>query len=345
MKRIITYIIYVCLIMVVASCEHKELCYHHPHTAKVTILSDWSKFDKETPTGMTVMVYPQQGELKTSVKALTHTLDHVTLNLPVGIYHSVIFNQSESEYGTLSFRGMDCYETAEVYTKNSKSTWYKSKAEGERVSTAPEWIAVSRHENAEVTQEMVDATGDEILAKPQPRNAMGFVIAEHSPKNIIYTIMVTVHIKGFYNLRSARASFEGMAEGYFLGTNKYSHNTVTQLMENWEAEVDETDPTTGTITATITSFGLPDGHTAKPDDNILNLSILLVDNKTVMEYAFKVGDKIVHDKDSAKIDLRLHLDLTLEEPLPDVKPEDGSGTGFNATVDDWGDEVDVEIKV
>ncbi len=345
MKRVIAYIIYVCIIMVVVSCEHKELCYHHPHTAKVSILSDWSMFDKEPPTGMTVMVYPQQGEQETSVKTLTHILDHVTLNLPVGIYHSVIFNQSESEYGSVSFRGMDKYETAEVYTNDTKSTWYKSRAENERVVTAPEWIGSSRHEDAEVTQEMVDATGEETLKGIHPRNAYGYIIAEHTPQNIIYTISVTVHIKGFHNLRSARASLDGLAEGYYFGGGKYSGNTVTQLLENWEKNVDENDPTKGTITAIITCFGLPDGHMTTPDENLFSLSLLLVDNKTVVGHTFKIGNRFVYDEDSATAKLCLYLDLTLDEPLPDVKPEGGSNSGFNATVDDWGDEENHEIKV
>ena len=39
------------------SCRHKELCLHHPHTANVRIDVDWSGFEKEVPTGMTVLVY------------------------------------------------------------------------------------------------------------------------------------------------------------------------------------------------------------------------------------------------------------------------------------------------
>lgn len=343
MKRIFIYMMYVCLFMVATSCEHKELCYHHPHTAKVSFISDWSEFEKETPTGMTVMVYPQHGGEE--IKHLTHDIGNATMDLPVGIYHSIIFNQSESEYGSVSFRGMENYETAEVYTNGTKSSWYKTRAENERVVTAPEWIGTSRHEGAEVTQEMVDATGEDMLARTNQRNALGIVIAEHTPQNIIYTVSVTVHIKGFHNLRSARASLDGLAEGYFFGSGKYSENTVTQLIENWEKTTDKDDPTKGTITATITCFGLPEGHTATAEENLFSLSLLLVDNKTVKDYTFHVGDRFIYDDDNASANLNLHLDLTLDGPLPDVEPEGGSSSGFDATVDDWGDEEDVEIEV
>lgn len=47
--------------MLLNACNHKELCYHHPHTSRVRIDVDWSEFDREQPTGMMVSVYPAEG--------------------------------------------------------------------------------------------------------------------------------------------------------------------------------------------------------------------------------------------------------------------------------------------
>ena len=59
-KSIYTLLYIVMAMMFFTSCEHKELCYKHPHTTKVRIDVDWSKFNKyETPTGMSLMLYPQ----------------------------------------------------------------------------------------------------------------------------------------------------------------------------------------------------------------------------------------------------------------------------------------------
>ncbi len=345
MRRLMSYMIGV-LVLAATSCTHKELCMLHPHTADVTIISDWSDFtDKDVPSGMTVMVYPQEGG--EVVRHLTHDITRADLSLPVGLYHSVVFNQSESEFGSVLFRGMDSYETAEVYSNLTKSTWYKTRTEEERLGEEPEWIGTSRHEGAVVTQEMIYATGEAMLAAlPQQRSEPGFVIAQHAPQNIIYTVSVTVHIKGFHNLRSARASLNGLAEGYFLGTGRYSSSKVTQLMERWSKSVDVHDPTKGTINTVITCFGLPDGHGATADENILNLSLLLVDNTTIMDYTFKVGDKFVHEEgDGVDVSLSLELELEIDEPLPDVKPVDGANSGFDATVSDWGEEENYEIGI
>ncbi len=340
MRGALKHILGLAMLLLMLSCTHKDLCYHHPHTAKVRIDADWSEFEKEVPSGMTVMVYPCDGGR--AVRHLTNTITHAYVNLPVGYYHSITFNQSEEEYGSVGFRGMDRYETAEVHTNATKSTWYKTKAEEEKLAAEPEWIGADRHEGAEVTQEMVDVTGENLIAMKQQRALMqDFVIATHTPQNIIYTITVKVHLKGFHNLRSARASMTGLAEGYMFAKGEYTANQVTQLLETWSSKVDENDPTKGYITTISTCFGLPKGHGATADENLFTLSVLLVDNKTVKEFPFKVGDLIEHDGEN----LSLNLELSVDETLPDVQPVGGSSSGFDAKVEDWGDEENFEVEI
>ncbi len=339
MKRLIIHMASLALLCITVSCQHKELCYHHPHTARVRIDVDWSEFEKDEPSGMTVMVYPLRGGV--AITHLTNTTTHAYVDLLAGSYHSIVFNQSESEYGSVLFKGMDRYETAEVYTATSKSGWYKSKSGEEKVATDPEWIGTDTYENSVVTEEMVSVTGEHLIMEGNTRAMPDYVIANHIPQNIIYTLTVKVHVKGYHNLRSARASMNGLAEGYMFAAHKPTSAIVTQLMENWSKQVDEVDPTKGTITGQITCFGLPDGHRATSEENLFNLSLLLVDNKTVVTFPFNVGDLIVCDKDR----LELWLELDLDEPLPDVQPEGGSGSGFDATVDDWGDEENFEVEL
>ena len=45
------------------------------------------------------------------------------------------------------------------------------------------------------------------------------------------------------------------------------------------------------------------------------------------------------------MELRLFLEVTLPTPLPDVKPEGGSSGGFDATVDDWGEEEEIDVNM
>ena len=43
------------------SCEHKELCYYHPHAAKVKVVFDWRDAPQADPDGMCVYFYPLEG--------------------------------------------------------------------------------------------------------------------------------------------------------------------------------------------------------------------------------------------------------------------------------------------
>ena len=327
------------LLMLLASCNHHELCYHHPHTAQVRVNVDWSEFEEENPTGMTVMVYPADGTKPYTT--ITHTLDHTSFSLPEGTYHTLAFNQSVSEFGSLEFRQMDHYAEAKVVSASHESRWYQGRADGGRVATQPEWIATHSEEGTMVTREMVEELRPE--GKYRIGDAMEYVLSSLVPQNIIYTIHIRVNIEGIYNLRSARAALDGMSEGYRFAAARPSDITATYLMEEWKLTVDKSDPTRGYIDTNLYCFGLPEGHQGKADENLFTLSVLLVDNKTVLDFPFMVGDKF--ESGDASVRLQLNLELTLADPLPDVMPEGGSGSGFDAIVEDWGEEIEHDIQM
>lgn len=329
-------LIFIFLVAVLCSCEHKELCYSHPHTAQMRIDVDWSRFNhKEVPTGMTVMVFPQDGGAP--ITQLSNTTTHVYVNLSEGYYNSIAFNQSVTEFGTLQFRNMNDYETAEVYADTAPTKWY-TKGD-ERVAAEPEWFGTDRFEMVHITPEMIEERAHMYGAKQ--RSTPEHIIGTHTPENVIYTVNITVHISGINNLRSARGAMQGMAEGYILSQGHTTAGTVTHLVEQWSLTKDPNDYTKGYITTKIQSFGLPAGHNGAPERNKFALSLLLADNSTQLDFPLQVGDLWTHDPQS----LELSLELTLPNALPDVKPEGGSSGGFDATVEDWGEEIEHEIQM
>ena len=48
-------------LLLLASCEHKELCFHHPHTVRVRVAFDWRDAPQADPDGMCVYFYPEEG--------------------------------------------------------------------------------------------------------------------------------------------------------------------------------------------------------------------------------------------------------------------------------------------
>lgn len=48
-------------LLLLASCEHKELCYQHPHLKTVRVEFDWRDAPDASPAGMCVYFYPLEG--------------------------------------------------------------------------------------------------------------------------------------------------------------------------------------------------------------------------------------------------------------------------------------------
>lgn len=327
------------LLLTLVACNHKELCLHYPHRARIRINVDWSEFPEEQPTGMTVMVYPADGGAPQTT--LSNTLDHVYVNLEEGYYHTLVFNQSVTEFGSFEFRGMNRWEDAEVLAVNVSSRWYESRSGEERVVTEPEWLGIDSDGTVEVTPQMAEISS--VHMGSNPKEDVEYVIATHVPHNIIYTMHVVVHIPdGVYNLRSARSALSGLSEGVMFSTLRRSNRVATQLLEDWTLTVDKENPVKGTLTTSFHCFGLPDAHQGLPEENRFLLSMLLVDGKTQIDVPVEVGH-LIEESDGGV--LTLYLELTLPDGLPDVQPEGGSSSGFDATVEDWGDEIEHEIQM
>lgn len=333
------------------SCEHKELCYYHPHTAPVRVNVDWSLFPMDTPTGMTAFAFPFMYEDDRVFKFVTHKIDNITLDLEAGFFNTLVFNQDESEYGTIEFFNLEDYQKAEARIVPTKSTnWYTTKLPDTKVYSEPEWLAVGFVENIEVTEEMVKIAEEEFLAnrKQQITRASKTIndLATVYPISVTKQIEFNILCSGFYNLRSVRASIDGLAEGCVLYTRETTSGMVTHTIDAWDATELPHDVSKGYIFSKLCTFGIPAGHKGNPEENILSLHLLLVDNKTIVDYDFPIGDILAQFNELDGLDGEIQkvvVDLVIPERLPDVMPEGGSSGGFDINIDDWGDETVIEF--
>ena len=331
----------------------KELCYYHPHTAPVKLGVDWRHFSHlEQPTGMSVYVWPQNSAQK-AYKQLTHNLDGITLNLLEGKYHSYVFNQSDTEFATIEFADMERFETAQVRVKQTKSSWYSTKEPATKIGEEPEWLAIDCIQDITVTEEMVQTAEEDYkvsIGKGTRVPTRVNELATLQPKSVIKKIDIYIHFDNIESLRSALGALENMAEGCYISTRETTSNTVTHTINSWklsnETKADGTrDKTKGWITVSVSTFGLPAGHTGKPEETNLFVKLLLADNKTELSHSFPIGE-ILSDLNSYDGTLlrrdgyvwpQLHLNWP--EPLPNVKEEVGGDGAFNVGVSGWGDEI------
>lgn len=357
LRRIARVLAIVILISIFGGCRQDELCYLHPHKMPVRVNVDWKRFFPfERPTGMTVMLFSDD-ENGTVYTELTNTTTHAYVHIPAGTYHTLVFNQSITEFGSFSFRDMGTHSTA-VVASQVGSRWY-TRSEYGTVAVDAEWMAVGNEYDCILEQQEIIEHGTITVNKNNTRSVLegelvdeDYILAHVTPRNIIQSVRVYVHVDGIYNLRSARAALSGMSEGYLLTQGKPLNSEVTYLIEEFAETRDPDDPTKGYIVGSFTCFGLPDDHQATAEENNLFLQCLLVDNKTVKTFDIPVGDKIekvitemtCQEGGETLTEEHIELHLHVEIDLPDVEPVGGGSSGFDAEVEDW-DEEDVDVQM
>ena len=348
----------------------KELCFYHPHTAPVKVKVDWSKFRHiEKPTGMTVYAYPLNPD-EDLFRFVSHNLDAVTLDLKAGFFHAFAFNQSDSEYATLEFYNLEDFENAEARVVQVKSNWYSTRTPETKLGAEPEWLAIDCLQNIEVTEEMVEIAEQEYLAARQEaararKNARKeldtkaptkVTKTQHEvgtlvPKSIIKNVDIYVHLENMHFLRSALGALEDMAEGCYISSRETTEGLVTHTIESWQFVYNKDsegaeDLMNGAIKATLSTFGTPAGHTGLSEENNLYVKLLLVDNETMIDLNFPIGEQLasINEYDGTQLDengnvIWSEVHVYWPEPLPEVTPVNPGSGGFDVGVSDWGDEI------
>ena len=141
-----------------------------------------------------------------------------------------------------------------------------------------------------------------------------------------------------------------MAKTFELTQFTTNDESAIQIISEWKLTMDNPQERIGHIDGVITTFGLPNGEAPTAlRDSTLNVSALLIDNATVADYVFDVGDKIQElPPNQGYRNLYRLIFGTKEDPiiiLPNVQPEGSKASGIDATVDDWEDGETVEIPM
>lgn len=369
--------------LLVTSCDQRHLLgVDEQDENRVLALDmdvDWSEFD-EKPTGMTVMLYPVEGDGK-PLRFLTNNVDHINVRVPLMEYEMLVFNQSVDEFSSVNFRGMDHYNTAEVFLPETDDnsnlsrlrTRGGTKALSSSVKIKPQTVGSS-------TQRVGDrafskALSSSVKIKPTP-NVGGMSIC--------------IYCQGLNNVFDVTAKVSGMAKGFMLGEQQVADQSITQILSDWKIQSDGNG--NGSISTTFGTFGISsqvgdsrsgaarrmmraegDEVTLDPfadDQNILTLSFLLNDGSSV-DFSYDITDRIddknagqhpdPEDPDTPETQTP-ELDVVIgvnpsgkpegpdedENGVPNIPipiPSHGTQGGFNVGVDDWGDENVVNVIV
>lgn len=334
MVRSMKFILLVICVMF-ASCDSTIHFYPDDgvRRSQIRINVDWSDYGKTEPTGMTVMCHHSENGEK--VLAIDNNISYVTPYLSAGRHWATVFNLTEDEYNNIGFRGLDSVKTAEVYAPEYRGTmWYTGRGDDNSyVAGQPEWLAVDT-----IMTDHVEYPAEEVK-----------LIGTLHPKNIIFTLHVTLRTTYIGNLRSARGAITGLANGRMIHSDTTNDNsvTVTHLIESdsWSRTRTYEPADIGYVTADVRCFGLPSNHKGLPDENILEFQAMLAEGQKVLKYNIPVGHLIRKGNIPEGMrgdNLDLYLDLWLDPPLP---PGGNGNWGFDVWVEDWDEQEDVIIPV
>ncbi len=340
MKRIkLSYLTLIASIIVaLISCHRRDIVDRSLISSDVLVSLDWSNMS-ETPSGMTLIFYPDDGSDPIVIQS--NSVSQSVVSLTCAEYNILAFNQIPSDFSTLSFTGLDSFDSASVYAATtSSSVALRSGA----THHEPEELAASTYTEYSVTRDISSAqTKADTLNHVDTLSLKPVVVVRHT--------QVRVNIEGHSYLQSTSASLSGMADGYNFSSQQSLSSTATHSLSDWSSEESDEGSTSGVITTTFTSFGLTSWSTSTRNDygwsGTIDMDMLLVDGSTVVSHTASLDNRVTvldntdHLSTTIFIELGFGSDSDDDPPsLPQVDSSSSSSdaNSFNADVEEWADE-------
>ena len=367
------WILILAALTLLVGCERRPLEAIYRSTVRVIVKCIWQVSaypEGMRPSGVT-MYFFRNGEYYTTVT--TANVDSCEVQLPEGSYKMYMITQSPEEYWRMEFDHMTSFHDASTSLRPTSATW-ATRDGVEPVVENPEVLCAGVSDEFEITvkqtedyqyyytnlKKMKAAAGmdtkagsasiyDEITYYEEKVEYYTITIPVY-PENIVSQMYVTIYSDNADMLKSVRASTSGMARTFELTQNTTAGDEAIQIINEWKLYMDDEANYIGHIDGLITTFGLPNGeHPSALRDSTLNVSALLIDDKTVENYVFNTGDKIqlLPANPGYRGMYRLIFGSVANPAIhpPRVEPEDGKKSGMDATVSDWEEGETVEIPM
>lgn len=355
-----------------AGCQRRPLEVPYQATIRVVVKCVWEVDAypvSEKPSGVT-MYFFRDGKYYSSVT--TSNVDSCVVQLEAGLYQLYMISQSPEEYWRMQFEHTTDYDDAAVKLRETENAAWAAKAagDGEVVVENPEILCAGVSAPFEITVEQTEdyqywynglknlraaretksGTKTEEERYYEERVEFLTVHVPVRPTNIVSQLWISIYAGNADVLKAVRASTSGMARTFELTQDRTATEPAIQVMREWTLTMDDDGTRVGHIDGMITTFGLPNGENPSVKrDSTLNVSALLIDDATVADYKFDVGDKIrkLRPNPGYRHLYRLVFGSSDQPAIvfPDVRPQPGAGGGFSAGVEDWAEEQVAEVVI
>ena len=292
----------ICLVL--QSCEHKELCYHHPHTKTISVAFDWRDAPNASPEGMCVFFYPLEGEDTQPRRFDFSGKEGGTIDIQEGKYRVLCYNNDTE---ALLVRGADSFDTHEGYTREGSifESVYGSRAnqaprakdtEDERVVICPDMMWGCTALDVEITD-----TGISYLCFPESEKDKWIGLPPITDEQVITLYPHELVCTYTYEVRNAK-------------NLKY----VTKMCGSLSSMAPSIFFTGGFLTF---------GHNEKNTRHHKMVLYVWFSDGSKYYYTFDVTDQIHNAPD------KRHVHIILE--APEFPQPIANGNGFQPSVDDW----------
>ena len=320
------------LLLLVTACEHKELCYHHPHTAQLQVEFDWSYApDAERNNeveGMCLWFYPVDEAGTQTGEPMRYDLAGMkggTVEIPVGRYQVLYYN---NDYEVVQFRGVGDFWQQECYTREGSlfepvfgnASYSAPRAKGteeERVVITPEMMWGDHAMNVDIREKGLSywfVRDGETERTTIERDELRLTLMPHE-QICRYTYEIR-NVKNVGYVTQMSASLSGMSGSVCCASEQVEVEAVTLP---FEASFDEQTH----IVGDFHTFG---HHPENDERHKLALYVWLNDGSKWL-YTFDVTGQVDEAPDKRRVHIVID-ELSLPEPI-------GDDSGFQPTVDGW----------
>ena len=314
------------LLLLLTSCEYKDLCYDHNHYGDVTVSFDWSKEPGRKVEGMTVLFYNLDAPASEPLRYDFVGMDGGRARLLPGTYRALAYNYDTE---TILYREMSSAETLEAYTRQS------SIEEGTQLSRAG-------------MPRATDAEDEMVILEPDPlygAESEAFTVEIDGQCNVVMTpesrvTEFTATITNVPNLQYTSqfgGALTGLSPSVAMASGVPGEGHVTQAFT--ASVVGDS-----TIVMHVRIFGhCPHAAAGEFWPHILTVYAILADGSK-WYYNINVSDKMhVSGPDPSgpaghKEEIQIEVD-GLPVPKPIV-----NGSGFQPTIDGW-QGVEIEVSM
>lgn len=329
MKFIILFLLTSSLLLL-TSCDYKDLCYDHSHSAGVIVRFDWQKASGLYAQGMTVLFYDTERTGNPERYDFVGR-DGGTARLVTGSYRAVAYNYDTE---TILYRGMESSSTLEAYTRRSS------------IEEGTQMAAISRG----YTMPRAGGTEDEpVILEPDPlcgaqsdvfqldASVAGDVTI--APLMRTKKVVITInHVPNLQYTSQIGGSLSGLAPSVNMTTGELGEGCVTQAF----TAASKGD---STIVMTFNIFGhCPHAKGGDYNAHLLTVYAVLADGSK-WYYTEDVSDQMHNPSQGGGgggSGEEVEIDIVVDD-LPIPKPI-VNGSGFQPTIDGWqGIEIQVDM--